>query len=165
MVAQKAAKVAGTGIGAAVGGFFTNPAVLILAALGIGLFIFRDKISSFIQEGISGIKLPDINLPDINFPDFPEFPSFDFPEFPNLCSLFGIGCEEEEEDFETSPEVADAPDCVCGTNIIQDAQGKITVNCKACDTPPPFRDAEMFAEDFPEEFEDQPTPPPYSDHS
>jgi len=157
MVAQKAAKVAGTGIGAAVGGFFTNPAVLILAALGIGLFIFRDKISSFIQEGISSIKLPDINLPDINFPDFPEFPSFDFPD---LCSVFGIGCEAEaeEEDFETSPEVAAAPDCVCGTNIVQDASGAITVNCKACDTPPPFRDAEMFAEDFPEEFVEQ-TPP------
>jgi len=167
MVAQKAAKVAGTGIGAAVGGFFTNPAVLILAALGIGLFVFRDKISQFFQDAISGFKLPDINLPDINFPDFPDFDFPDFPDFPNpfedfnLCSLFGIGCngDQQEEEIETSPEVAAAPDCVCGTNIVQDASGAITVNCKACDTPPPFSDAAIFAEDFPEPFEELPPPP------
>jgi len=64
------------------------------------------------------------------------------------------------EPVETSPEVTAAPDCVCGTNIIQDASGAITVNCKACDTPDPFRDAEMFAEDFPEPIPEPPPLPP-----
>jgi len=168
MVAKRAGKAVGTGIGAAVGGFFTNPVVLIIAALGFTLFIFRDKISQFVSDAIGGIELPDINLPDINLPSFEfpsfEFPSFDFPSFDfpnpfedfNLCSLFGIGCDgDTPPDEPTSPEVLEAPDCVCGTNIVQDAQGQITVTCKACDTPPPFRDAEMFAEDFPE-----PPPPP-----
>jgi len=155
-LAKGGARVAGTGAGSFLGGLLNNPAVIILGALGISLFLFRDKISGFFE----GLKFPAIN---IELPDLPDLPSLppppDFSGF-NLCSLFGIGCDAEaEEDFETSPEVADRPDCVCGTNIVQDATGQITVTCKACDTPPPFRDAEMFAEDFPEPFVEPPPPP------
>jgi len=42
-------------IGQGLGGFFNNPSTLALAALGIGLFIFRDKISSFFQKGFDSI--------------------------------------------------------------------------------------------------------------
>jgi len=148
-VASGGARVAGRGIGTAIGSFFTNPAVLILAALGIGLFVFRDKISQFIQDSISGFELPDFSFPDFSFPDitfpditFPtfEFPSFEFPDFPNpfenfnLCSLFGIGCNGDQEDdmIPTSPEVLEA-ECTCGiASISQDITGQIVTTCKAC---------------------------------
>jgi len=178
MVIERVAKAAGTGIGAAAGRFISNPRVLLLAALGIGLFVFRDKISDFFA-GLKFPEFPEINFPEINFPEFPTLPPLPTAcslfgigcedgsnggggGFPNLCSLFGIGCDEEqqeEEDFETSPEVTNAPDCVCGTNITQDSSGQILVTCKSCGTPPPFNDAEMFAEDFPEEFIEEPPPP------
>jgi len=146
MVARRAGKAVGTGIGAAVGGFFTNPVVLIIAALGFTLFIFRDKISQFVSDAIGGIELPDINLPDINLPSFEfpsfefpsfEFPSFDIPEFPSfdLCSLFGIGCDEipPPPDQPTTPSVKEVLE-ECNENCVikQDAQGVVTTTC-TCD--------------------------------
>jgi len=178
MVAKQAAKVAGTGIGAALGGFFTNPAVLLISALGIGLFIFRDKISEFFSSAISDFEFPEfkfpdfnITLPEFNFPDFefPEFPSFDFPTLPNLCSLFGIGCDEQTEDFESSEGLLTQGErdlCQCGSSIVQDSSGLVTETCKQCGPPPQMNpdlldepsDAELFAKDFPEPFVEPPPP-------
>jgi len=78
--------------GSFLGGLANNPAIVIIALVLGGLFIFRDKIS----EGISGlgeslagglgnidIKLPEFNLPSFDF----DFPSFDF-EFPDISQSF-----------------------------------------------------------------------------
>jgi len=83
-----------------------NPSVLALAALGIGLFVFRDKISEFFSNITGGVEgaaaigkttgilnenlqgnltgIQDILSGDI-FKDFkfPELPSFNF-EFPSV---------------------------------------------------------------------------------
>jgi len=79
--AKSGAKIGGAGVGSAIGSIFNNPGVLILGALAIGLFIFKDRIT----EGIGNFKLPSldlptINLPQINFPEF-KFPDFKFPDF------------------------------------------------------------------------------------
>jgi len=76
--------------GGFLGSFLSNPfglGLLGVAALGITLYIFRDKISGFFQSGFDSIssglvniELPDINLPDINFPNF-NFPEITFPDF------------------------------------------------------------------------------------
>jgi len=95
-----------------------NPAVLIIAAVGIGLFIFKDKISDFFSTITGGAETANLlgenllsNLQgtqdlllginkffeEFEFPTFEnpfkdfEFPEFDFPDV-NLCTLFGIGC-------------------------------------------------------------------------
>jgi len=172
MVLERVARVGGSAVGGGIGGFLSSPfglGLLGVTAIGVTLFIFKDKIGEFFAglkfPEFPDIKLPDINFPDFNFPDFPEivFPPFPtlptLPDLPTLCSLFGIGCDEEQEDFETSPEVTAAPDCVCGTNIVQNALGQITVTCKSCGTPDPFRDAEIFAEDFPDPQPDPTLPP------
>jgi len=161
-LAKGGARVAGTGAGSFLGGLFSNPAVIILGALGIGLFVFKDKISGFFE----GLKFPEIKLPDINidFPDLPPPP--DLSGF-DLCSLFGIGCDAEaEEEVETSPEILEA-DCQCGTDIVQDATGTVTVTCKVCQDvgmdPALLEepgDAELFAMDFPEPIDEIPIPPP-----
>jgi len=90
--ATAAARTGGSGVGAALSGFFSNPIVAILALVLGALLIFRGDIT----KGISGIKLPfadiefpsfdfkfpEFKFPDITFPDFkfPDF-SFDFPDF------------------------------------------------------------------------------------
>jgi len=173
-VATSGAKVAGTGIGAAAGRFISNPRVLLLAALGIGLFVFRDKISDF----FAGLKFPEINLPEINFPefDFPEFPTL--PPLPTACSLFGIGCEEEGTNgtnggggFEF-PNLCslfgigcDEPDQPLTEEDQFDDSGLAGIDLTPSGEPAvDFNDAEIFAEDFPEEptgtFGDQTPPPP-----
>jgi len=152
--AKSSARVVGSGIGGGVGGFLSSPfglGLLGVTALIAILFIFKDRIA----EAIGSFKLPslpDIQLPsfpDITFPSFDfefpsfdfEFPSFDFdfpelppfPELPNLCSLFGIGCEEEEEDFETSPSVEEVlEECNENCSIVQDITGRIITTCE-CD--------------------------------
>ena len=79
MVARSAGKFAG--------GFLTSPfglGLLGVGALAVGLFIFRDKITSFYQNSFNAIpeiKLPDIVLPDIKFPEI-KFPEFNFPHVP-----------------------------------------------------------------------------------
>jgi len=81
--------------GSFLGGLANNPAIVIIALVLGGLFIFRDRISSAIggigeSFGNIDITLPEINLPEINFPDFPEinFPDFNFPDFAGLFSGF-----------------------------------------------------------------------------
>jgi len=85
--AKGGARVVGTGAGAGVGAALSSPfglGLLGVVAIIAGLFIFRDKISSFFQDAISGFSLP--SLPDISFPDitFPSFPDITFPSFPDI---------------------------------------------------------------------------------
>jgi len=80
--------------GSFLGGLANNPAVVIIALVLGGLFIFRDRISAAVGglgEAIGGglgdinIQLPEINLPEINFPDFPEI---NFPDFSGIFDIF-----------------------------------------------------------------------------
>jgi len=88
--------------GSFLGGLANNPAVVIIAIVLGGLFLFRDKISDAfgsLGEGLGdiNISLPDINLPEFKFPEFnfPEFkfPDITFPEFtlPDFSGLFDQG--------------------------------------------------------------------------
>jgi len=94
--ASAASRTAGTGVGAAAGGFFSNPAVILIALVLGGLFVFRDKISEGIGGIFSGLEFPEIPNPFENF-EFPtltnpfadfEFPEFTFPEFTNPFADF-----------------------------------------------------------------------------
>jgi len=87
-----------------------NPSLIALAALGIGLFVFRDRISGFFSDITGGAKtanllgenllsnlqgtqnlllginkfFTDFKLPDFKLPEF-EFPEFKFDfEFPDF---------------------------------------------------------------------------------
>jgi len=66
--------------GSFLGGIANNPGIVILGGLAIALLIFRKDITNFLDKGIGGITLPEINLPDIKFPEF-KFPEFSFPDF------------------------------------------------------------------------------------
>lgn len=76
--------VKASSIGSGLGSFFNNPGVVGIAAIAIGLFLFRDKISNFFQSGVdsigAGIGDINVNLPAINFPTF-EFPTIELPTF------------------------------------------------------------------------------------
>jgi len=90
MAKSKTDRAASAG-GSFLGGLANNPAIVIIALVLGGLFIFRDKIS----EGISGLgeglfnfefpAFPEIKFPDFNFPEFPEIK---FPDFPDFTSQF-----------------------------------------------------------------------------
>jgi len=78
--------------GSFLGGLANNPAIVIIALVLGGLFIFRDRISGAfgsLGESLSGglgdinIQLPEINLPEIKLPEI-TFPEFNFPDFTNL---------------------------------------------------------------------------------
>jgi len=82
--------------GSFLGGLANNPAVVIIALVLGGLFIFRDRISAAVGglgEAIGGglgdinIQLPEIKLPEINFPEF-NFPEIQFPDFASLFENF-----------------------------------------------------------------------------
>jgi len=174
MVIERVAKATGTGIGAAAGRFISNPRVLLLAALGIGLFVFRDKISDF----FAGLKFPEIKFPDfpeINFPDFnfPEFPTL--PPLPTACSLFGIGCEDDNGTngstnggfelptlcslFGIGCEEEAAPDQPLTEEDQFDDSGLAGIDLTPSGEPAvDFNDAEIFAKDFPEPFVEPPPP-------
>jgi len=77
--------------GSFLGGLANNPAIVIIALVLGGLFIFRDRISGAfgsLGESLSGglgdinIQLPEIKLPEINFPEF------NFPDFPDFTNIF-----------------------------------------------------------------------------
>ena len=68
-------------VGSFIGGIANNPGIIAIAAIGIGLYLFRDKISDFFQSLTEGFGKVDITLPEIKFPEFPEieFPKFEDP--------------------------------------------------------------------------------------
>jgi len=148
-VAKGGARVAGSGIGAALSSPF-GLGLLGVAALAAGLFIFRDRISGFFQN-IFKIPPIEVDLPDvvIDVPPLPDLPPLpDVP--PNiLCTLFGIGCEAEG-----SPPPAPPPDFFDDTGL---AGIDLT---PSGDPAVIFQDAIIFAEDFPEPFVEPPPPPP-----
>jgi len=157
--------------GSFLGGLANNPAIVIIALVLGGLFIFKDRISEAfaslgesISGGIGDITLPEINLPTINLPEinFPEFPAF--PELPDFSGLF-----QQQQDFLTnfinqfnlgiSPDIPkptkmvedtgllpDPSICQCGSTITQDAFGNVQQLCKPCaaqDTSLPSQDPSL----------------------
>jgi len=162
--------------GSFLGGIANNPGIVILGALAIGLFIFRDKISdafASIGEGFGEITLPEINLPDITLPDI-TFP--DFPALPDFSGFF-TGFQQQQENFfksftdffsgggipqpqkmvEDTGLLPDPLVCQCGSTIVQDAFGNVNQKCNPCEqektaAQQPFNDAAIFAKDFPEKF-------------
>jgi len=79
--ASAASRTAGTGVGAAASGFFSNPAVIITALVLGGLFIFRDKISEGFGGLFENLKFPEIPNPFENLTN--PFEGFEFPTFTN----------------------------------------------------------------------------------
>jgi len=167
--------------GSFLGGIANNPGIVILGIVAIGLFIFKDKISeafASIGEGFGEITLPEITLPTINLPEinFPEFPEIKLPDFTG----FFTGFQQQQEnffkqftDFFTGGGAIPQPQkmvedtglftteqralCKCGSSIVQDAFGNVNEQCKPCQeektaAQEPFRDAAIFAKDFPETF-------------
>jgi len=83
----KASREAGSFLGGGLGGFLSSPfglGSLGVVALGLTLFIFRDKISDFFSKGLSdlgsGIGSINIAVPEIKFPEI-NFPEIKFPDF------------------------------------------------------------------------------------
>ncbi len=101
-----------------------NPSLIALAALGIGLFIFRDKISQFVSGATGGAEtvsnlgqtgsilsgnllgnltglqdifkgVSDFKFPEIKFPEI-KFPDFEFPSI-NLDVFQPIGTSDITE--------------------------------------------------------------------
>ena len=76
-------------IGKGLGGFFSSPFGLGLLALG-ALFIFRDKISQFVQSGLESVGSGIGGSININLPDLPALPDLpDLPGLPSLPDIFG----------------------------------------------------------------------------
>jgi len=80
--------------GSFLGGLANNPAIVIIALVLGGLFIFKDRISGAfgsLGEGLGdiNIQLPELKLPEISFPDF-KFPEITFPDFPDLPDFQGL---------------------------------------------------------------------------
>jgi len=126
-------------------------------------------------------SLPDINFPDINFPDF-NFPDFNFPDFSGGLGDLQSQFDQFIKDSQTNIDAAGGgvSDFFGGLQSDFDkfisgltGGGGLTEADQFDDSglegidltpsgvpPPPFRDAEMFAQDFPEEFIPLPPPPP-----
>jgi len=153
----KASREAGSFLGGGLGGFLSSPfglGSLGVVALGVTLFIFRKQISEFFQKGFESIGgLGNINLnlpslPDITLPSLPELPQgFELPKFEiptfNLDFLFPKAPLTEAEQFDFSG-----------------LEGGVSPEPTGV-TPDPFRDAAIFAKDFPETFVPiAPTPEP-----
>jgi len=170
--------------GSFLGSIANNPGIIAIAAIGLTLFIFRDRISEF----FAGLKFPEI--PAIEFPEFPaiEFPEFpEFPELPDFGKLF--------EDFFSTftgggngelqpPPAGDLPSEGLGDVTIPEGCFVNSQGIIECPTPPTFdvcqsfpelceptppmdpalldepSDAELFAKDFPEPFDEPEGPEP-----
>jgi len=166
VVVKKAAGAAGSGAGGFLGGLFNNPGIVVLGALGIALLFFAGDIrKAFGSLGESiggGLGNINITLPEIKFPEFPAFPAFPeikFPDFkfPDIFGGNGLEIPQPQKMVEDTGLLPDPTICACGSSIVQDAFGNVNQVCKSCGTPEPFRDAAIFAEDFPETFVPQGT--------
>jgi len=121
--------------GSFLGGLANNPAIVIIALVLGGLFIFRDRISGAFADlggslGDINITLPEIQFPE--FPKFPEFPEIKLPDF-KLPEIFGGGgLEKPLKMVEDTGLLADPTVCECGSSIVQDAFGNVNQTCKPC---------------------------------
>jgi len=142
MVVEKAVSVAGRGAGSFLGGIFNNPGVVIVAAVGIALFVFKDKIGDFLG-GLKFPEFPEIKLPDITFPEFtfPDFPEIILPPPPDFSGLFdflqgfnpfGPGPPPEPEPEPTAIVQEVTAQCNENCSIVQDATGAVSITC-VCD--------------------------------
>jgi len=153
--------------GSFLGGLANNPAIVIIALVLGGLFIFKDRISeAFASFGESignvdiqlpDITLPDITLPDITIPDFPDFSGLfqqqqDF--FTNLINQFNFGLTPDipkpTKMVEDTGLLPDPSICQCGSTITQDAFGNVQQLCKPCqetDTSLPSQDPSLNVPD------------------
>jgi len=162
MVKSKTDRAASAG-GSFLGGIANNPAIVIIALVLGGLFIFRDKISDFVNNikipnPFENFEFPTLTNPfeDFKFPEFTNpFEDFKFPEFPDFTSIF----QEQQDQFTSFIEklqlqfTQDIPQpqkmvedtglftqqelaqCQCGSIITQDAFGNVNQVCKVCDKP------------------------------
>jgi len=168
--------------GSFIGGIFNNPTFLILGALTIALLFFQKDIRNAfgsLGESIGGglgdinIQLPEFKFPEFTFPEikFPEFkfPDFEFPDInidlPDFNAIFAGFQEQIDKGFagitpQVEPERMDVPFDVPGRedlppiDIVPDF-GLRDDPRRTKPEPEPtviFRDAERFAEDFPEVF-------------
>lgn len=87
------------------GGILNNPAVVIIAIVGIALFIFRDRISgafASVGEGFGNINIQLPELPTFEFPSLPELPTFALPDVPDVFGDIGgavVGAGEQTVGF------------------------------------------------------------------
>jgi len=153
--ASAASRTAGRGVGAGIGTALSSPfglGLLAVGAIGLGLFIFKDRISEFFAglkfPEIPAIELPTINLPTINFPEFPAFP--ELPDFSGLfegfqqqqtnflqgiTDLFKGGAIPQPQKMVEDTGLLSQEDvlkCQCGSSIVQDAFGNVNEVCKQC---------------------------------
>ena len=172
---KAAGETAGATAGSFLGGLANNPAIVIIALVLGGLFIFRDRISEglgSLGENFGKIELPDIQLPTINFPAI-EFPTFEFPtfEFPDINIDFGDPLGAASEAIGGVGEAAgdffgdltnQFNQFIAGFTpkepLTEEEQFDFSgleggVSPMPTGEPaPPFSDAAIFAQDFPEEF-------------
>jgi len=152
--ASAAGRTAGTSAGSFFGGISNNPGIIIIALVLGALFLFKDKIA----EGIGGlgeglgqvnIELPEINFPEINFPEFPDVfgdTGKTFQDAADSTGDFFGDLQKQFNDFFARPLTeADQFDDSGISDIDITPKGEPAVI---------FRDAEIFAKDFPEEFKE-----------
>jgi len=128
-------------------------------------------------------SLPDINFPDINFPDF-NFPDFNFPDFSGGLGDLQSQFDQFIKDSQTNIDAAGGGVSDFFGGLQQDFDnfinsltggGGLTEADQFDDTglagidltpsgvpPPPFSDAALFAQDFPEEFIPNEIPTPFT---
>jgi len=155
-----------------------NPSLIALGALGIGLFIFRDKISGFFSDITGGAKTANIlgenllsNLQgtqdlllgvnkfftDFKFPEitFPEF-NFTLPDFfPPTAADVGTDIDKALAGGATAEDIADIIG-IDPTDPNQDPTKFLPPDLPPKEPTVIFRDAEIFAKDFPETFKELP---------
>jgi len=136
--------------GSFLGGLANNPAIVIIALVLGGLFIFKDRISEAFGSLGGSLGNIEINLPDLPEINLPELPKIDLPELPDFQGLFD-SFQKQFEDFKfptiPNPFVTDIPQpqkmvedtglidfskCQCGATISQDAFGNVFSECKKC---------------------------------
>jgi len=143
--------------GSFLGGIFNNPGIIIIAAVGLALFIFRDKISeafASIGQGFGNVSVEVGGATDEAVGGAIDSAS-DF--FGNLGGFFedffggitgglgggGAGFPPDVEDIGLMTDEERAA-CECGTNIIQDIQGDVSETCIPCEGAPGSEGAEII---------------------
>jgi len=159
---RAAGEAAGGTAGSFIGGLANNPAIVIIALILGGLFIFRSNISEAfgsLGENFGKIEFPDITLPEINLPSLDFDISLGDPLGAAGAALGGAG-EAAGGFFEGLTEQFDSfikgltpsvPLTEADQFDFSDLEGGVSP-MPTGEPAPPFSDAAIFAKDFPEEF-------------